>query len=406
MKRLIAIVTAIALGTGLAVTAVAPAQAVETDIQIQITDPTQVVMDAVNGNEDWYPKCATSPTGTKTPLSDQILTLGLSLMQGQNVTLYCSIEFESQSYGSALGGSATSATYGTGTLDPECDLNLGVVAAFKVDITAATQAVAMSDFNVSVDGDANCSFNLDFGAKGALAGTIAGKLSNSGANTQVTCPSGLSAEIIAKLPSPLNTVKMDEKCIGLDLAMDVTAVGGSGEFAGQGGSGSYTTVIAIPIFMPSQEGLRGLAASFGGGGAGSLPPGGLGGLFPLRSAVRSESGNGLLSIDLTQKPNTVVPALPKSGAKYVLGKAADGTGMTAVFTTSPGAKVVLTGKSAKAWKSLKSGTATSGAFDSKLTAAAIAKKLGTKLGKTVTLRVKSTVAGKAVTKTYKVTLQK
>lgn len=410
MRRLLSIVAALAVAAGMSLAVVPASSAAPKDFQIVLDDPTQVMMSGVAQSDEVSPLCATSEGGAKQPLESVMTSVVPLAMMGQTVTLYCDLSVASKITSAAFGGKAF-ADFGSGqvegTLAPTCNVDVSLLGSMKLVVKAVGTSVSVTmdsqSFSGTVSGTTECAFTLTFPTNAStLVGTITGTLNSSSTGASATCPDTAKTQMIQMLPAQLASVKSDVYwdafCMSVDLAMNVTATGGTGQFLSNSGSGVYNLPLPVPFFMLNDAGMAKMSSGFG-------PP------IGLRTAVRTVPAAGVrsdasMSLNLAKTGTAISLVIPKSGKAYLLGKAADGSNLTVVISTAPTAKVsvkgVYKGKSVVVKKATKTA---SGVFDTKLTSKTLQKKLGAKKGTTITLKITSAVSGASkVTKSFKVKL--
>jgi hypothetical protein len=304
--------------------------------------------------------------------------------QGQAPSATCSTVQVSTFTNAALSGTVTNANVGQGTIEQTCDMRRTITSTYSLTVTAgAPNTVTVGGIQSSMDGYQACAWAMKFAdAKSTkLSGTIEQTFGFSGTG-RVECGGAVN-------PNDPNLMF----CVEVRSDSKVWVVGGSGAYAGTGGTGTFSDVNTAPIIIPGTQGVK--LQSMGADEVVRLV------LPELPAAGSSDTAKSLkLSLLKSAKATVrIVSPTAQSGTR-TLGVGANGNGLTTVkLSAAPGAKCGVTAKSGKTSKTVAAPkTDSDGLVATSVTAATLKSKLSLSAGAKVTLSVYCAV-GKSTAKT-------
>lgn len=291
----------------------------------------------------------------------------------------------------ALEGTVVNKNIGSGTISQTCDMRRNVTVKFDVTVAAGSpNTVAVGNFASSMDGFQACAWAMRFAdAKSSrLSGTIEQTYGFSSAGA-VPC-NGSYADLSSR---------GKVFCVEVQMNAKVWVVGGAGEFASTGGTGTFSSGSLAPIVIPTVTGVT----------TQSLNPARMIEIVDLMlpGANSADSANNLKMTLIKGAKATVRMVSPaKEGNSRTLGAGADGTGLTKVkVSAAPGAKCGITAKAGSTSKSVAPAkTDADGMIATAVTSATLKSKLAAKSGAKVVLSVYCAVGSKTVTTNQTVTL--
>lgn len=303
--------------------------------------------------------------------------------QGQAPSASCSSVQVSTFTNAVLNGTVTNVNVGQGTIEQTCDMRRTVTSAYSLTVAAgAPNTVTVGEVQNNMAGFQACAWTMKFTDTKStrLSGTIEQTFGFTSTG-RVQC-GGQS--------NPNETNLMF--CVEVRSDADVWVVGGSGEYAGTGGTGSFSSVSTAPIVIPGAQGVK--VQSLRAADVVSLVLSGV-----LRASTADTANSLKLSLLAGAKPSVrVVSPAPQSGVR-TLGVGANGSGLTTVkLSAAPGAKCGVTAKSGKKSKTvLAPKTDSDGMIGTTVTASTLKSKLSVSAGARITLSVYCAV-GKSTAK--------
>ena len=304
--------------------------------------------------------------------------------EGQAPSANCSSTQVSTFTNSVLNGTVSNVKVGQGTIEQTCDMRRTITSTYTLTVSVgAPNTVTVADVQNSMGGFQACAWAMKFtDAKATrLSGTIEQTFGFNGTG-RVQC---------GGQQNPNDTSLMF--CVEVRSDSKVWVVGGSGEYAGTGGTGTFSDVSTAPIIIPGTQGVKLQSA-----GAADVIRVVLAG---LPAAGTSDTANSLKLSLLRGAKSTVRVVSPavQSGAR-TLGVGANGTGLTTVkLSAAPGAKCGVTAKSGKTSRTVAAPkTDSDGLIATTVTAATLKSKLSVSAGAKVTLSVYCAL-GKSTAKT-------
>lgn len=303
--------------------------------------------------------------------------------QGQAPSANCSTVQVSTFTNAALNGTVSNVNVGQGTIEQTCDMRRTITSTYSLTVSPGTpNAVTVGNIQSSMDGYQACAWAMKFAdAKSTrLSGTIEQTFGFSGTG-RVECGGAVN-------PNDTNLMF----CVEVRKDSRVWVVGGSGEYAGTGGTGTFSDVNTAPIIIPGTQGVKLVSAS-----AVDIVRVVLAG---LAAAGTSDTANSLkLSLLKGAKATVRVVSPTTQAGTRTLGVGANGTGLTTVkLSAAPGAKCGITAKSGKTSKTVAAPkTDSDGLIATTVTAATLKSKLSVSAGAKVTLSVYCAV-GKSTAK--------
>ncbi len=317
--------------------------------------------------------------------------------QGQPAPVGCASSQESTMTNAALSGTVTNKTVGAGDITQACDMRQKMDTSFTLAATMSTTqgtppTFAVSNFKTAMDGYQACAWAMTFkdASVTKLSGTIEQTFGFSNDTASVTCPPEYDGM------KSMGTLT----CVPIVMNAKVFVVGGAGQYAGAGGTGSFSNTNIAPIMIPN------FGASKQSAGASAMLSA-LAKAFASASVHTLSAGDGMkLTLKTGAKPavRLVSPAL--TGASRTLGVGPDGsTPLTVKLSAAPGAACGIRAKSgAKAKRVLAPKADADGAISTTVTAASLRTTLGVKAGAKVSLSVSCAVGAQRATTTQSVTL--
>lgn len=291
----------------------------------------------------------------------------------------------------ALEGTVVNKNIGSGSISQTCDMRRTVTVRFDITVAAGSpNTVTVANFANSMEGFQACAWAMRFGdAKSSrLSGTIEQTFGFSSAGA-VPC-NGSYADLAAR---------GKVFCVEVLTNADVWVVGGSGEFASTGGTGSFSSGSLAPIVIPTVSGVT--TQSLDRSRMLEIVN------LVLPAANSADSANSLKMTLMKGAKATVRLVSPaKTGGSRTLGAGADGTGLTKVkISAAPGAKCSVSAKSGKVSKSVAPAkTDSDGMISTSVTSATLTSKLAVSSGAKVLLSVYCAVGAKTATTSQTVTL--
>jgi hypothetical protein len=310
--------------------------------------------------------------------------------QGTAPVATCSSLQVSTFTNAALEGTVTNVNVGDGTISQTCDMRRTVTIGYTLTTAAgAPNTVTVGGFQNSMDGYQACAWAMKFAdAKTSrLSGTIEQNFSLAGSGT-VPC-SGPSN------PNDPNAMF----CVQVDMSASVWVVGGAGQFADTGGTGTLSASSTAPIVIPGTQGVK----------VQSLRADSLVRLLldAVPAAGTSDTANSLkMSLLKGAKASVRLVSPPPQSGTRTLGTGANGSGLTTVkLSSAPGAKCGVTAKSGKISKTLIAPKSDAdGMISTTITSTTLKSKLSVSTGAKVTLSVYCVVGKKTATSNQPVTL--
>lgn len=310
--------------------------------------------------------------------------------QGSAPSATCTSVQVSTFTNAVLNGTVSNVNVGEGTIDQTCDMRRSVTTTYSLTVAAgAPNTVTVGGIQSSMDGYQACAWAMKFAdAKTTrLSGTIEQTFSFSGTG-KVECGGAVN-------PNDPNLMF----CVEVRSDSKVWVVGGSGAYAGTGGTGTFSDVNTAPIIIPGTQGvkLQSLRAS-------TLVQL----LFEaLPQAGTSDTANSLkISLLKGAKASVRLVSPPPQGGTRTLGTGANGTDLTTVkLSAAPGAKCGVTATSGKTSKTLMAPKSDAdGIINTSITSATLKSKLAASSGAKVALSVYCAVGKTSATSRQSVTL--
>ena len=317
--------------------------------------------------------------------------------QGQPAAVSCASSQESTMTNAALSGTVTNKSVGAGDITQTCDMRQKMDTSFTLAATMSTTqgtppTFAVSNFKTAMDGYQACAWAMTFkdASVTKLSGTIEQTFGFSNDTASVTCPPEYDGM------KSMGTLT----CVPIVMNAKVFVVGGAGEYAGTGGTGSFSNTNIAPIMIPN------FGASKQSAGV-SVMLSALSQAFASASVHAFAAGDGMkLTLKTGAKPAVRLVSPVLTGASRTLGVGPDGaTPLTVKLSAAPGASCGISAKSGTKAKSVLAPKADAdGAISTTVTAASLRTKLGVKTGAKVSLSVSCAVGAQRATTTQSVTL--
>lgn len=317
--------------------------------------------------------------------------------QGQPAPVGCASSQESTMTNAALSGTVTNKTVGAGDIIQTCDMRQKMDTSFTLAATMSTTqgtppTFAVSNFKTSMDGYQACAWAMTFkdASVTKLSGTIEQTFAFSNDTASVTCPQEYDG---MKSMGSLT-------CVPIVMNARVFVTGGAGEYAGTGGTGSFSNTTIAPIMVPNFGASKQSARA-------EVMVAALARAFEVVSVRAFAGRDGMkLTLKTGAKPTVrlVSPAL--TGTGRMLGVGPDGaTPLTVKLSAAPGASCGIRAKSGSKAKSvLAPKPDADGAISTTVTAASLRSTLGVRAGSKVSLSVSCVVGVQRATTTQTVTL--